>query len=205
MTLFLRILATLCALTTAAHFLRFGTPWDAAPPLALIPALFLPRLLPRPLLAAAAAAGVALWASQTFELATWRMSLGMPWMRLALILGAVSLAHLAVFVLLLGDAGKRIFGPVRAVDWVRTAIVLLTGATLAVARSKAPFELLLGHVSSRSPARSGSRSSPSTAAWSAAGSWRGIRPRCAAGSGASSPWSSSVSSCSGWRDGKASS
>ena len=144
MTHLLRILATLCALTTAAHFLRFGTLWEAAPPLALIPALFLPRLLPRPLLAAAAAAGVMLWTAQTFELATWRMSLGLPWMRLALILGAVSLAHLTVFALLLGDAGKRIFGPVRGVDWVRTIIVLLTGITLAVARSKAPFPLLLG-------------------------------------------------------------
>lgn len=50
MTVFLRILIVLCSLTTAAHFLRFGTLWDAAPALLPAAAAFFPRLLPRPLL-----------------------------------------------------------------------------------------------------------------------------------------------------------
>lgn len=51
MTVLLRILIVLCSLMTAAHFLRFGTLWDAAPALLALPAAFFPRFLPRPLLA----------------------------------------------------------------------------------------------------------------------------------------------------------
>lgn len=144
MTILTRILFTLCALTSAAHFLRFGTLWDALPALLLIPAVWAPRLLPRPLLVLAAAGGVVLWAFQTQSLVAWRMSFGLPWVRLAAILGAVSLVHLAAALLLAGEAGRRIFGPVRPRDMVFTAAAALVAAILFLAREKTPFPLLLG-------------------------------------------------------------
>ena len=100
MTLFLRVLIVLCSLTTAAHFLRFGTLWDAVPALFPAAAAFFPRLLPRPILILAALGGALLWAVQGVELASWRINFGLPWMRLALILGAVCLAHLGLAALL---------------------------------------------------------------------------------------------------------
>jgi NAD-dependent dihydropyrimidine dehydrogenase PreA subunit len=139
-----RVLFTLCALTSAAHFLRFGTLWDALPALILVPAVWFPKFLPRPLLILAAAGGTALWVFQAQSLVAWRMSFGLPWARLALILGAVSLAHAAAACLLAGTPGRRIFGPVRPRDAVSTAAALLVAGILALAVSRTPFPLLLG-------------------------------------------------------------
>ncbi|MBU4525605.1 MAG: 4Fe-4S binding protein [Desulfomicrobium sp.] len=144
MTVLLRILIVLCSLTTAAHFLRFGTLWDAAPALLPAAAAFFPRLLPRPLLVLAALGGALLWAGHGMELATWRINLGLPWARLALILGAVCLAHLGAALLMLGRTGKKLFGPLTDADLVRTATALLVGAVLVPVVDKTPFPLLLG-------------------------------------------------------------
>ena len=144
MKTFTRVLFTLCALTSAAHFLRFGTIWDALPVIILAPAVWFPRLLPRPLLVLAAAGGVALWVFQTQSLVAWRMNFGLPWIRLAAILAAVSLAHLAAALLLAGRHGRDIFGPVRPRDAAATATAILVAAILFLAREKTPFPLLLG-------------------------------------------------------------
>lgn len=144
MKTFTRILFTLCALTTAAHFLRFGTLWEALPSLIMIPAVWFPKFLPRPLLVLGAAGGTVLWLFQAQSLVAWRMSFGLPWTRLAAILGAVSLAHAAAAILLAGGPGRRIFGPLRPRDTVSTAAALLVAGTLALASAKAPFPLLLG-------------------------------------------------------------
>jgi ferredoxin len=140
----LRILLAVCSLTTAAHFLRFGTIWEAAPVLTIALAAGLPGFLPRPVLALAALAGTLLWADQTVSLATWRMSMGQPWLRLVFILGTVCLAHLGTALLLLGSSGRRIFGPLTGPAWVRTAAMLLIGTTLELARQKTSISLLLG-------------------------------------------------------------
>jgi NAD-dependent dihydropyrimidine dehydrogenase PreA subunit len=144
MTILTRILIVLCSLTTAAHFLRFGTLWEAAPALFPAAAAFFPRLLPRPLLILAALGGALLWANQGVELASWRMNFGLPWMRLALILGAVCLAHLGLAALMAGRAGKKLFGPMGGADAVKTVTALLVGGTLILAQDKAPMPLLLG-------------------------------------------------------------
>lgn len=144
MTIFLRILMTLCSVTTAAHFLRFGTLWDALPVLIIIPAAFFPRLLPRPVLILAAAAGALLWADQAMSLVSWRMNSGMPWMRLALILGAVCIAHLTALMLLLRQPGARVFGPLDGTAWVRTATALVVAVILLLASDKARIPLLMG-------------------------------------------------------------
>jgi ferredoxin len=144
MTVLLRILIVLCSLTTAAHFLRFGTFWDAAAALFPATAAFFPRLLPRPLLVLAALGGTLLWAGHGMDLASWRMNFGLPWMRLALILGAVCLAHLGAMMLMLGSAGKKLFGPVTGAELAKTATALFVGAVLVAAQDKTPFPLLLG-------------------------------------------------------------
>ena len=144
MKTFTRVLCTLCALTTAAHFLRFGTLWDALPVLVLVPAVWVPRLLPRQILILAAAGGAALWAFQTHSLVLWRMSFGLPWARLAMILGAVTLAHLAALLLLAGETGRRIFGPLRPRDTAAALTALLVAGALVLARAKTPFTVLLG-------------------------------------------------------------
>jgi len=144
MTAVLRALIVLCGLTSAAHFLRFGTLWEAVPVLILIAGAWSPRILPRPVLALAAAGGVMLWTGLAVEMVTWRMNSGMPWLRLAAILGGVALAHAATLFLLLGRAGNRLLGPVTAEGWTRTATALLTAGTLILATRKAPFPLLLG-------------------------------------------------------------
>lgn len=144
MTVLLRILIVLCSLTTAAHFLRFGTLWDAAPALFPATAAFFPRLLPRPILVLAALGGAILWAMHGMELASWRMNSGLPWMRLTLILGAVCLAHLGAMLLMLGGTGKKLLGPVTDAELVKTATALLVGAVLLAALDKTPFPLLLG-------------------------------------------------------------
>ncbi len=144
MTVLLRILIVLCSLTTAAHFLRFGTLWDAAPALLALPAAFFPRFLPRPLLALGLLGSALLWAEHGTELATLRMNFGLPWMRLALILGAVCLAHLGATALLLTGPGKKLFGPLSGVQVVKTATALMVGGVLLMAVDKTPFPLLLG-------------------------------------------------------------
>lgn len=64
----LRVLMALCSLTTAAHFLRFGTLWDAVPCVLPMTALAWPRILPRPLLCMAALGGALLWVDHAANL-----------------------------------------------------------------------------------------------------------------------------------------
>jgi NAD-dependent dihydropyrimidine dehydrogenase PreA subunit len=144
MTVVLRLLIVLCSLTTAAHFLRFGTLWEAAPALVPAVAAFFPRLVPRALLALAAAGGALLWAVHGIELASWRMNFGQPWMRLALILGAVCLAHLGAMLLMLSGPGKKLFGPLTQTELAKTATAIFVGGVLLLAVDKTPFPLLLG-------------------------------------------------------------
>lgn len=143
MTKILRVLLVLCSLTTSAHFLRTGSIWDAIPFLAPMAVLFFPGMLPRPLLAVAALGGVWLWTTEAVELAQWRMNFDMPWIRMAIILGSVSVAHLGLFSLLLGRAGT-IVGKMDKTSWMRTAIFMLVVIILASARAKMRFPILLG-------------------------------------------------------------
>lgn len=88
----LLILPTLALAVLAAHFYRAGT-WPAVGVCMALLALMLlwrrpwvPRLLQLGL-----ALGTAEWLWTTFWLAQQRLTLGQPWQRMALILGAVAL------------------------------------------------------------------------------------------------------------------
>ncbi|NLW82669.1 MAG: 4Fe-4S binding protein [Desulfovibrionales bacterium] len=140
----LRVLMALCSLTTAAHFLRFGTLWDAVPCVLPMTALAWPRILPRPLLCMAALGGALLWVDHAANLVQWRLSLGQPWVRLAAILGSVCVAHLTALALLAGQAGRRLFGDLDGVAWSKTAIFVLVSATLVLAGATTKIPLLMG-------------------------------------------------------------
>ncbi|NCD23967.1 MAG: 4Fe-4S binding protein [Deltaproteobacteria bacterium] len=144
MTMPLRALIVFCGLLAGAHFLRFGTVWECLA--ALLPALgaLFPRLVPRPLMALALVAGFWLWTDQAAGLIATRLQFDMPYLRLAAILGAVCLLHVAGLVLLLGRAGHRLLGPVDSTTWAQSAAMLLVGAAMIAATVTAPFPLLLG-------------------------------------------------------------
>lgn len=143
-SLLLRILLALCSLSTAAHFLRVGSIWEALPALIPIGALLWPRLVPLPLLLLTAAAGCGLWAYQGITLALWRMNFGFPWLRLTAIIGTVSAAHALVGWLLASGPGTRVFGSLDKTAWARTVAFLLVGGTLVLATSKTSLQLMLG-------------------------------------------------------------
>lgn len=144
MTMLLRALIVFCGLLAGAHFLRFGTVWECLA--ALLPALgaLFPRLVPRPLLVLALVAGFWLWTDQAADLIAARLQFGLPHLRLAAILGAVCLLHVAGLVFLLGRAGRQLLGPVDSKTWARSAVMLLVGAALIAVTAKAPFPVLLG-------------------------------------------------------------
>ncbi len=144
MIILARILTVVCGLLAGAHFLRFGTIWEGlADPLPTLGVLF-PRLVPRPVLIAAFAAGLWLWADLAVGFIDMRVQFGLPYLRLAAILGAVCLVHLAGLALIAGRTGTRMFGPVDRVQAAQSAVMVLVGAILVAATAKAPFPLLLG-------------------------------------------------------------
>lgn len=144
MTGVLRGIVALCAAVTAAHFLRVSTIWDALavalPGLAVVA----PRLVPRPVLAVALLCGTWFWVAQTVDLVSWRVQMGFPWARVAVILGAVSLLHAVGLMLLLGESGRRVYGDGDAHPWVRSLAFGGTGMFLLVAVNATPVSLLLG-------------------------------------------------------------
>lgn len=144
MTILLRGLILVCGLITAAHFLRFGGIWEAGAVLLFMTAALIPRGLPRPVAVLLVLAASWLWADQTVHLTLWRMQVGLPWMRLSLILGTVCLLHLILAVLLAGKKAQALSGPLDAKAWTSSLAFVLTGAILGLATLKTPFPLLLG-------------------------------------------------------------
>jgi hypothetical protein len=85
----------LALLLLAAHFYRAAAwPWMGVT-LALLPLMALRRAWVPRLLQGALLAGAAEWAWTAALLAQERLALGLPWLRMALILGAVAVLTLA--------------------------------------------------------------------------------------------------------------
>lgn len=96
----LLILPSLAAVLLAAHFYRAGHLVFAALALGALVLVAVPRAWAARILQAALVAGAIEWLRTLALFASERMSMGQPWMRLALILGAVALftaASAAVF------------------------------------------------------------------------------------------------------------
>jgi len=140
----IRILpALLSLLLLAASALRRGE-WGLTAALAALCLLaFTRRDWLRPVLMAALAWGVLVWFDTTRTLVHFRLMAGLPWLRLALIMGGVTALNLAALGLLNTDKARAWFRNVS--DWAapRAAAFVLTATLLAVTRAKTPFPVLL--------------------------------------------------------------
>ena len=140
----IRILpALLSLLLLAASALRRGE-WGLTASLAALCLLaFTRRDWLRPVLIAALAWGVLVWLDTTRTLVNFRLMAGLPWQRLAAIMGGVVLLNVAALALLFTDKARAWFR--NATNWAgpRAAAFVLTAALLALARAKTPFPVLL--------------------------------------------------------------
>lgn len=140
----IRILpALLSLLLLAASALRRGE-WGLTAALAVLCLLaFTRRDWLRPVLMAALTWGVFIWLDTTRTLVNFRLMAGMPWLRLAAIMGGVMALNLAALALLCTDKARAWFR--NATDWAvpRATAFVLTVALLAVTRAKTPFPVLL--------------------------------------------------------------
>lgn len=141
----LRILGLGLSLLMAAHFLRWNAPGQAAASVTLgLAAGLAPHLMPRPLTVLLLAAASLFWAQLGMDLIAMRASQNLPWLRLAAIMGGVTLAFaLAAFATARTRAGN-VFGPLDGLAWAKTLAFLLVWGILTIAQSKAPMPLLLG-------------------------------------------------------------
>lgn len=92
--------AVVSALALAAHFLRAGRTLIVLLVLATIPLLLVPRAWARRIAEITLLLGAAEWVRTLVLLARYRMAVSEPWLRMAVILGAVAgLALLSVALL----------------------------------------------------------------------------------------------------------
>lgn len=133
----------LALLLLAAHFLRrygFGTAalWLLLPPLILLRRAWL-----RPVLQGALLLGIFHWCRSGLVLVQLRLAFDEPWLRLALILGAVLAVLVGALLALWGNAARAWFNGQADRAWPQAWACALTLLLLLVARDKAPFAILL--------------------------------------------------------------
>jgi len=106
----------LSALLIAAHFLRSGNPFLVAVSLA-IPLLLLIRRPPAVRMVQAALFLAALeWVSTAASLATLRSDLGLPWIRMAVILGIMAAFTLGSLFVFLSKTLRARYNLIRPID-----------------------------------------------------------------------------------------
>jgi len=143
MAILMPTIVALGHLLLAAHALRRGD-WPLCAALALLPlALFSRRTSARLVCAAVLIIGAGWWAGAGMELARLRNAFGEPWLRMALILGAVCLLSLWGGLWLLCARARQMFPRGAEAAWPEAAAFALTGGMLALARSKASMPVLL--------------------------------------------------------------
>jgi ferredoxin len=123
----------------AAHALRMGSSggagfWLIAGILAVVPVPWKNWAL-----AGLLTFGTWLWGDITLALVQQRIALGLPWMRLAAILGTVTLVCLAAALL----NGRRAYSNNRPGSLVQGLAFLLSVAGLAIARQKTSLDIIL--------------------------------------------------------------
>ena len=143
MTTLMLTLAVLGQLLLAAHALRRGELALCAALTALPLLLLTRRGAARLICACALVLGAVLWVDAGIGFVRLRLALGQDWLRLALILSALTLASLAAGLWLLGRRAQEIFARGREMELPQAAAFLLTASLLSVARAKASIPLLL--------------------------------------------------------------
>ena len=106
----LALFPALAFLVLGAHFFRAGNLVFAAAYLLLLPLLAVPRRWAALLLKAGLVAGVVIWIRATTSFAGIRVAAGQPWIRLAFILGGVTLGTAACLLVFRSERVKRFFG-----------------------------------------------------------------------------------------------
>lgn len=87
--------------------------------------------------------GAWIWADATVEFLRFRQAFGLPWVRLAWIMGGVIVLDGLGLVTLLSGSARDWFDRQAEQAWPRAAVAVLVTAGLAVARAKASFPILL--------------------------------------------------------------
>lgn len=130
-------------LLLGAHGLRQGDFGLAASLAALAGLLLARRVWARPVAVAALFWGGFVWAGATVDFIGFRQAAGLPWLRLAWIMGGVIVLDGLALATLLGHGLDGWFD--RGSEWARprAAMFLLTVLGLAVARSHVHFPILL--------------------------------------------------------------
>lgn len=135
--------ALLSLLLLAASALRRGE-WGLTAALAILCLLaFTRRDWLRPVLMAALAWGVLVWLDTTRTLVNFRLMAGMPWLRLAMIMGGVIALNCIALFLLNTKKARSWFHHASHWPSPKAAAFVLTAALLAVTRAKTPFPVLL--------------------------------------------------------------
>jgi ferredoxin len=136
-------LPTLSCLLLAAHYLRSGDLGMVAVCLALPGLFFFRQSWVRPVLQAAFAAGMAVWVLAMIDLIQFRQVVGLPWLRLALILGSVAVVTGSGALFLETRALRERFSRRPEAALVQAGAFLLTVCALAMAQTKVSFPILL--------------------------------------------------------------
>ena len=135
--------AILALLLAGAHALRGGDYGLAAAFAVLACLASTHRAWVRPVgMAALVWAGV-LWAGATVDLIRFRLAFGLPWERLAMIMGAVLVMNFLALWSLCTERARAYFDHGAEQGTARAAALLLTVAGLALARTMVPFPILL--------------------------------------------------------------
>jgi len=136
-------LAVLGHLLLAAHALRQGE-WGLAAALTALPLLLATRLGAARLVSGLVLVlGALVWVQAGLSFVQLRLALGQDWLRLALIITAVTLASLGAGLWLLGRCAQEVFHKDRAVEIPQAAAFALAAALLITARAKASVPVLL--------------------------------------------------------------
>ncbi|WP_051434710.1 4Fe-4S binding protein [Desulfonatronum lacustre] len=136
-------LPTLSCLLLAAHYLRSGDLGMVAVCLALPGLFFLRQAWVRPVLQAAFAAGMAVWVLAMMDLIQFRQVVGLPWLRLALILGSVAMVTGSGALFFETRVLRERFRRRPEAALVQAGAFLLTVCALVLAQAKVSFPILL--------------------------------------------------------------
>ncbi len=106
----LALFPALAFLVLAAHFFRAGNVAFFVVALLFLPLLFVPQRWAARLVQAGLLAGAVVWVRALGEFAGQRRAMGLPYTRLAVILGGVTLATAACLLVFRSGRVKRFFG-----------------------------------------------------------------------------------------------
>ena len=137
------IFVILSLLLLAAHFLRFGN-WDVCLAITALAGLMFYRLAwVRCVLIAVLTFAILVWADTGLNLIRIRLVANQPWLRLSLIIGAVTTLTICSASMLLMDKSKVFFNRDAYFGIPLSVIFLLTTLTLGLTRHMASLPILL--------------------------------------------------------------